>query len=520
MIDIKNAPTLETVAAKLPRVFEAATRATTLLRNAWSPERGAPVYTRAGEYTTRGWTEWTQGFQFGNAIYLFEATDDPAMLDYGRDGTLRHMATHVTHTGVHDHGFNNVSTYGNLLRLMAEGRIEGDAWQADFYRLALKLSGAVQASRWTDLADGLGYVPSFNGPHSLFSDTIRSMRALAVAHQLGHVLMGEQDKRVSLLQRLLQHALATATYNVYYGEGRDSWDVRGRTVHESIFNVNNGVYRCPSTQQGYAPFTTWTRGLSWIVSGFAEELEWLATVPEEDFAALGEPAGTGERAGCAGTGDPAETDGRAGRVPDLADRGAMEAAFLRAACATADFFLANTPTDGVPYWDTGAPGLAKLGEYLNRPADPFNAHEPVDSSAAAITAQGLWRLGTYLDAHAERLAAVGIDLNGDGARNYHVDEICERGRDDRCAVLVCADALFDGPYLSTGGEHQGILLHTIYHRPNGWDYVPPGGAVPQGESCMWGDYHLLELAVMLKREDEGAGAQRFFDIGPAEGAPR
>ncbi len=25
--------------------------------------RGAPVFTRQGLYTTRGWTEWTQGFQ-------------------------------------------------------------------------------------------------------------------------------------------------------------------------------------------------------------------------------------------------------------------------------------------------------------------------------------------------------------------------------------------------------------------------------------------------------------------------
>jgi hypothetical protein len=73
--------------------------------------------------------------------------------------------------------------------------------------------------------------------------------------------------------------------------------------------------------------------------------------------------------------------------------------------------------------------------------------------------------------------------------------------------------VFGEPYLSTEAHHQGILLHTIYHRPNGWDYVHEGSRIPNGESCMWGDYHLLELAVMFQREHEGRGAQRFFDIG-------
>lgn len=59
-------------------------------------------------------------------------------------------------------------------------------------------------------------------------------------------------------------------------------------------------------------------------------------------------------------------------------------------------FILNTPADGVPYWDTGAPDLYKLGDYLNKPADPFNDFEPVDSSAAAIAAQGLLRFGRYL----------------------------------------------------------------------------------------------------------------------------
>ena len=93
------------------------------------------------------------------------------------------MAPHVSHIGVHDHGFNNLSTYGNLRRLMLEGVLPHDPRELDFYELAIKLSGAVQAARWTETAYGHGFIHSFNGPHSLFSDTMRSLRILGLAHE-------------------------------------------------------------------------------------------------------------------------------------------------------------------------------------------------------------------------------------------------------------------------------------------------------------------------------------------------
>ena len=71
------------------------------------------------------------------------------------------------------------------------------------------------------------------------------------------------------------------------------------------------------------------------------------------------------------------------------------------------------------------------------------------------------------------------------------------------AGLTIADTLFDEPYLSTDPKHQGLLLHSVYHRPNGWDHVPAGRKVPCGEACMWGDYHAVELALLIRRLAEG-----------------
>ena len=445
LIQINNHLTPQDLLPKITRLWEVSAEKINHLAQHYDHAQGSPVFTVQGKYTTRGWTEWTQGFQYGSAILQYDATDDTAFLDMGRKHTVTDMAAHVSHIGVHDHGFNNVSTYGNLHRLMREGRIAHNPTEQDFYELALKVSGAVQASRWTAIPAG-GFIHSFNGPHSLFVDTIRSCRSLMVAHQLGHALSTENDVKINLLHRALHHLRATADYSVFYGEGRDTYDVRGRTAHECVFNTNDGRYRCPNSQQGYTGFSTWTRGLAWAMCGFAEELEYLDTLADNAF-------------------------------PDAAPRDQVVSFMLRAARATCDFYLEYSPTDGIPYWDTGAPHLHQLGDYLDRPSDPYNDYEPVDSSAAAIGAQGLIRLGRYLTSQ------------GDS----------EAGNQYFQAGLTVLDTLLDEPYLSTDPQHQGLILHSIYHRPNGWDYVPEGSQIPNGESSMWGDYHAREVALLVQR---------------------
>jgi hypothetical protein len=277
-----------------------------------------------------------------------------------------------------------------------------------------------------------------------------------LAHRLGHVLLGEGDRRISLLERGIGHAATTAEHNVYYGDGRDIYDIRGRVAHEITFDTNDGSFRAPGTQQGYSPFTTWTRGLAWVISGFPELLEFLDTVDDEALEPLG-------------------------------GRPAVEAMMLAAARAACDFFIDHTPTDGIPYWDTGAPGLGSMGDYLDRPAEPFNDHEPVDSSAAAIAVQGLVRLGRYLDQRSDP----------DGRRYL------------QAGIAVMHTLLGDG-YLSLDPDHQGLLLHGLYHRPRGWD----GSGTPAGESVLWGDYHLVEAALLLQRLIDDDPYYTFF--GPSD----
>jgi hypothetical protein len=194
--------------------------------------------------------------------------------------------------------------------------------------------------------------------------------------------------------------------------------------------------------------------------GFAEELEFLASLPNDTLSEAG--------------GTDATTW------------------MLESARATCDFYIESAAcADGIPYWDTAAPGLRDLGDWGSRASDPFNDHEPIDSSAAAIAAQGLLRLGHFLGS-----------LGEDGNRYLQ-------------AGLRVTETLFDpsGPYLSQAESHQGLLLHSVYHWPNGWDHVPAGARVPRGESSQWGDYHARELALYVQRLAQHQPYLAFF--GPS-----
>ncbi len=441
------------LSASLEEFWKLAAEKARMIETTYDTTQGSPVYTVNGKYTTRGWTEWTQGFQYGIPLLVFSATGDREMLNIGKRNTMERMAHHVTHFGVHDHGFNNLSTYGNLLRCARKGLFAAPAEETALYELAIRASGAVQARRWTKTCDG-GFIYSFNGPHSLFIDTMRTCRILLAAHKLGHRMLEENDHEVGLLERAVIHGMTTAKYAIYYGKARDSYDTRGRVAHESVFNTADGNYRCPNSQQGYSGFTTWTRGLAWAMLGFSEFLEFLDAADQQ-----------------------------------LSDTEAVKATFLEAARATCDFYTENSAADGIPYWDTGAPQLHRLGDYRVKPADPFNDFEPVDSSAAAIGAQGLIRLGKYLE-----------PTDPEASKRYFQ------------AGLTILDTMLSDRYLSGGPGHQGILLHSVYHRPNGWDHIPEGRKVPCGESSMWGDYHMTELCYTVHRLNRGEHYTFFEEL--------
>jgi hypothetical protein len=290
-----------------------------------------------------------------------------------------------------------------------------------------------------------------------FVDTIRSLRSLALGHRLGHRSSEEQDAQVSLFERLVHHAKATAGFSVYYGRAGITTTCAGarRTKRSSTPSTARSAAQQPA---GLLAVQHLDAGLAWAMLGFAEQLEFLATVPDE---ALEPFSGRPRRR-------VVHARSRLGDVRLL--------------------HRAGTASDGIPYWDTGAPGLAHLPGWQDRPADPFNEHEPVDSSARLHRRARPPALGRYLQARGD-----------DGTRYVQ-------------AGLSVLDTLADsgGSYLSIDAAHEGLILHSVYHRPNGWDREPEGSAIPRGESSQWGDYHAREAALVRPRDATNQPYLTFF----------
>jgi unsaturated chondroitin disaccharide hydrolase len=174
----------------------------------------------------------------------------------------------------------------------------------------------------------------------------------------------------------------------------------GSTAHEAIFDTRTGEFLRQTTHQGFRGDSAWSRGLAWSLYGFGTCYQL--------------------------TGD---------------------LRFLHTAQLNAQFYLAMTPSDGVPPWDYDAPE-----------SGPLSRRQP-DSSAAAIAACGLFNLAKLSREPAEAIIY-------------------------RDAALNIVNTLTQPPYLATDDpKWEGILKRGVYHIHK---------LLGVDESVMWGEFFFVE----------------------------
>jgi len=223
------------------------------------------------------------------------------------------------------------------------------------------------------------YLCSFISPESLFIDIMMNVGIIFFTA----IERGERD----LMEIAMRHSLTTRRVLVR-GDGS--------TAHEGIFNRETGEFLRQSTHQGFRGDSCWSRGLAWALYGF----------------------GT-----CYGY--------------------TRDARFLETAEACADFYIVNSPANGIPPWDYDAPPESRA---------------LVDTSAAAIAASGLFQLATHSADYAK-------------GRLY-------RAVAQNVVVNLCRDHLAQSDH-----EWEGILKSGVYHIHN---------KLGVDESVMFGEYFFLD----------------------------
>lgn len=335
--DLKPPPEL---AAQLAEVAVFASEQLERYVAAWPSDRAAPVHTVDGKWYRPAelWTDWTPGFFAGQLWILSRLAKCDASIDaekwLRRAEEYTERLKHRRHDrDVHDLGFVLLSSYGRWIDALDAG----DPRRQEIEDV-LVTAATVQSFRYNSGGED-EFIYSFNGPQSLFIDIMMNVRLLFWASTRG--------AEPEVLRRAMAHCHTSARYLVRR-DGPSLGAEDGSVAHEAIFNTDpgRGEFRCLSTQQGYSPFSCWSRGLAWALYGFAEAYRYV-----------------------------------------------QEPEFLETAERCAKYYLKHTPENGVPPWDYGAPGLPD---------------EPDDSSAAAIAGCGFHILAQQVsDGSAEGEARAG-----------------------------------------------------------------------------------------------------------------
>jgi unsaturated chondroitin disaccharide hydrolase len=271
----------------------------------------SPMFTREGVWdsSSERWTHWCDGF-FPGILWLLadELGSDRWRTDAER--ATRPLEPRKHDRAVHDLGFLFLPTYLHWFERTGDRQFED----------VVIAAGQTLALRFNDKGR---FLRSFVAPDSLFIDIMMNVPIIFEAAQ--------RTNDRALHDLAAQHCRTTERFLVRPDGG---------TAHEGIFDLETGRFLRESTQQGFGPDSTWTRGLAWSLHGFAEVFRLT----------------------------------RDARDLDVARR--------NAAC-----YLRRVDETMIPPWDFDAPATDSRQD---------------DSSAAAIAADGLLLLATLVDRPDER----------------------------------------------------------------------------------------------------------------------
>ncbi|MEA2064378.1 MAG: glycoside hydrolase family 88 protein [Gemmatimonadota bacterium] len=342
-----------------------------------------PVYSEDGKWSTAEEAGWAQGYYPGLVWLLYQSTRDTVDYNLALGWCAALEDRRNDKTGI------------GLGQLFYRTHVIGYQITSNrrFHEVALDAANSL-AERFVRA----GYIPAWGEP----GDSVLARR-MNIETMMALDLLYWASKATGNPKYLLRansHALFTM---------RNLVNADGRSLHMADFNPATGrplmgkhsrlTGNSKYSPKGYSPSTAWALGQAWALYGFTS-----------------------------------------------AYSNAGNTLFLNTARRAADYFLANLPEDGIPYWDFDLPDSEKKQK---------------DTGAAAIAAAALLKLSRLCPNEADRM-------------RY------------RAAAEKIVSSLTTG-YLNHGSG--GLLNQGVYDMNQG---------LGVGGSTVWGDYFYIEALLFLR----------------------
>ena len=284
-----------------------------------------PVYTQGGKWVDTNLGEWMEGYYAGIAWLIYQQSRVPSYLTLAQDYTAR-LQERKDNSG--SEGLGQVFYPSDVLGYQITGN--------RVYRQNALDAAGTQLSRLTKC----GYIPAWGEA----GDTLFTRR-LRIETMLGLELMywaSNTTGDASYSRAATSHALFSLGTLV---------DSDGKVLHMADFNPNTGKPEINIANElknntrysfkGYEAASSWAFGQAAAIYGFTTAYRYSGNV-----------------------------------------------LFLNNAKIIADYYLANTPENGIPLWD------------LNLPAGEPKVY---DTSAAALAATGMLKLADVVTTEADKI---------------------------------------------------------------------------------------------------------------------
>jgi unsaturated chondroitin disaccharide hydrolase len=253
--------------------------------------------------------DWTSGFYVGNLWQLYSLTGESRYKESAQKW-IPFLEKEKSNGGTHDMGFKIYCSFGKGYEIN----------HSEDYKKVIIKSAQTLCTRFNKK---VGSLKSWDHNEDKwdFPVIIDNMMNLELLFETSKLTGDSSFKEIAI-----QHA--NTTLKNHFRKDNSCYHVVG---YETI----TGKVKSKNTHQGYNDESSWARGQSWAVYGFA-----------------------------------------------MAYRYTKDKAYLKQAEATAQFFInhKNMPKDGIPYWDYN---------------DPNIPNAPRDASAAAIMASALIELYSF-----------------------------------------------------------------------------------------------------------------------------